>query len=85
MFTFWIKSAVDGARLCQDIQTVIALRMMKLSGGGLASQREAQRMMAEKGIAFAEAAGSLATGASLAKVARRYRSRVRANKRRLSR
>jgi hypothetical protein len=67
------------------MQTVIGLHMIKLSRGGLASHREAQRMVAEKGVAFAEAAASLSTAASLSKVARRYRSHVRANKRRLSR
>jgi hypothetical protein len=41
-------------------------------------------MVSEKDIAFAEAVGSLA-GASLVQVGRRYRSQVRANKRRLSR
>jgi hypothetical protein len=42
-------------------------------------------MVAEKGFAFAEAAGSLALGGSMDRVVRRYRSHVRANKRRLSR
>ena len=56
MFTFWMKSAFDTARLCHEIQTVITLRMLKLSRGGLASHREAQRMVTEKGIAFAQAA-----------------------------
>lgn len=74
VFTFWIKSAFETARLCQEVQTVIGLRLIKLSRGGAASHREAQRMVTEKGISFAEAAGSLATGASLEKVARRYRS-----------
>ena len=42
-------------------------------------------MVAEKGFAFAEAAGSLVAGVSVERVMRRYRSHVRANKRRLSR
>ena len=42
-------------------------------------------MVAEKGFAFAEAAGSLAAGVSVERVMRRYRSHVRVNKRRLSR
>ena len=42
-------------------------------------------MVAEKGVAFAEAAATLATGGSMNKVVRRVRSRVSKNKRRLSR
>ena len=46
---------------------------------------EAQPMVTEKGVAFAEAAATLATGGSMKKVVRRVRSRVSQNKRRLSR
>jgi hypothetical protein len=42
-------------------------------------------MVAEKGVAFAEAAATLAPGGSMAKAVRRVRSRVSKNKRRLSR
>jgi len=42
-------------------------------------------MVAEKGVAFAEAATTLASGGSINKVVRRVRSRVNKNKRRLSR
>jgi hypothetical protein len=42
-------------------------------------------MVAEKGIAFAEAAATLASGGSMSKVVRRVRSRVSKNRRRLSR
>jgi hypothetical protein len=84
MFTLWMKSALDGARFCEDVQQVIALRIIKLSRGGTPARREARRMVTEKGIAFTEAGLSLAAGASMQKVARRYRSRVSANKRRLS-
>jgi hypothetical protein len=85
MFTAWMKFAADSARLYQETQEVMGLRMMKLALGGPAGQLEAQRMIAEKGFAFAEAAGSLAAGGSMERVVRRYRSHVRANKRRLSR
>jgi hypothetical protein len=81
MIGVWMRVAVDAARLCQETQAVIALRMMKLALGGL----EAHRMIAEKGFALAEAVGSLATGSSMKRVARRYRSHVRANRRRLTR
>jgi hypothetical protein len=67
------------------VQTVMALRMLKLARGGRAAEHEAQRMVTEKGVAFAEAAATLATGGSMNKVVRRVSSRVRKNKRRLSR
>jgi hypothetical protein len=85
MIKAWMKFSFDAARLGYEVQTVIALRMLKLARGGLAAEREAQRMVTEKGVAFAEAAAALATGRSMNKVARRVSSRVRKNKRRLSR
>ncbi len=85
MFTAWMNFAFDSARLCQEAQEVMTLRLMKLAAGGPASQIEAQRMIAEKGFALAEAAGSLASGASMDRVVRRYRNIVRENKQRLSR
>jgi hypothetical protein len=85
MFTAWMRFAVDAARLCQEAQDVMALRMMKLALGGPQAHLEAQRMVAEKSLALAEAAGSLAAGGSMGRVVRRYRSHVRANKRRLTR
>ena len=58
---------------------------MKLSLDAARLGFEAQRMMTEKGVAFAEAAATLAAGGSMNKVVRRVRSRVSQNKRRLSR
>ena len=84
MFAAWIKLSVDAARLYQETQQVIGLRLIKLARGGPASGVEAHRMVTEKGFAFAEAAASLAVGMSAEKVIRRYRSHVRSNKRRLS-
>ena len=85
MFSNWIKFSLSTARLGYEAQTVMALRMLKLARGGAAATTEAQRMMTEKGVAFAEAAATLATGGSMNKVVRRVRSRVSKNKRRLSR
>jgi hypothetical protein len=85
MFSTWMKFSLDAARLGYEMQTVMTLRMLKLARGGKAANREAQRMVAETGIAFAEAASTLATGGSMKKVVRRVRSRVGQNKRRLSR
>ena len=81
MLKFWY----DATMLSLESQRVVGLRLMKLAGGGPHAEREALRMVAEKGLAFAEAASSLAAGAPVERVMRRYRSIVRANKRRLSR
>jgi len=92
MFTSWMSLVFDAtrlgletARLGYEVQTVMTLRLLKLALGGKAAEREARRMVAEKGMALAEAAATLATGGSMDTVARRVRSRVSSNKRRLSR
>ena len=85
MLKAWMDFAFDSALLCAEAQEVMGLRLMKLAGGGPHAEREALRMVAEKGLAFAEAASSLAAGTPVERVMRRYRSIVRANKRRLSR
>jgi hypothetical protein len=85
MFSTWMKFSLDAARLGYEMQTVMTLRMLKLARGGAAATTEAQRMVAEKGVAFAEAAATLAAGGSMNKVVRRVRSRVASNRRRLSR
>jgi hypothetical protein len=66
-----------------DVSAVIAKRMKKISKGGPAAAFEAQRMFTEKMFAVGRAGFILATGGSLTKVGKMYRSRVRANKRRL--
>ena len=60
MFPNWMKFSLDAARLGYEVQTVMTLRMLKLARGGKAAEREATRMVAEKGVAFAEAAARLA-------------------------
>jgi hypothetical protein len=85
MFRAWMEFAFDAARLAGETQQVMGLRLMKLAVGGAAGRREAERMVAEKGLALGEAVRTLGTGGSMHKVMRRYLSRVRANKRRLSR
>ena len=81
----WMTLTLDAARLGRDTQEVMALRLLKLARGGRAAEVEAKRMVTEKGVAFAEAAATLATGGSMKKVVRGVRSRVSQNKRRLSR
>jgi len=85
MLKAWMDFAFDSALLCAEAQEVMALRLMKLASGGAHAHSAALRMMTEKGLVFAEAAGSLAFGVPVERVMRRYRSIVRANKRRLSR
>ena len=92
MFSTWMKFSLDAARAGYDAARLgyrgvccDASRMLKLARGGHAAEAEMQRMMTEKGVAFAEAAATLATGGSMNKVVRRVRSRVNQNKRRLSR
>jgi hypothetical protein len=83
----------QAARLGWEAQSVIALRLMRLMGGGASAQSEARRIGTEKMAALAEAQTSATTGAIKGgngpKVAKKvlnvYKKRVRRNKRRLSR
>ena len=92
MFGLW-RNWLDAARLGLEAQHVIALRMMHVAPGGTRAALEVQRMVSEKASAFlaaqAAATAALVTGQSFATAARRaaapYRSRVRANRRRLTR
>jgi hypothetical protein len=84
MIKTWLNLALSSALLCHEAQQVVGLRILKLARGGTVGQREAQLMVTEKGFAYAEAFGTLATGGSAEKVVRGYRKLVRANKRRLS-
>jgi hypothetical protein len=43
------------AQAAWDTNIVVAMRLMRLASGGALTQREAQRMIAEKGLTFAEA------------------------------
>jgi hypothetical protein len=71
--------------LAAEANGVIALRMMKLMQGGKGARREAAVMVREKIDAALEATAGLVAGASGAKVVHRYRKRVAANEKRLSR
>ena len=76
---------VSAWMLAMESNRVMALRMMKLAAGGPAARVEAVRMTSEKVSEAFGAAVTLATGGSNAKVIKRYRKRVAANARRLSR
>jgi hypothetical protein len=75
---------MESAALAVEAQQVMALRAARLAAGGAAAQTEATRMMSEKVFACVEASAMLAFGGSPQTVVRRYRTRVRANARRLN-
>ena len=89
----WFSLVFKTMWLGVEVQSVIALRMMRFAAGGAAAPAEARRMVAEKvaaGIeAQAVAASAIASGHKnmvvAGKVLRVVKRRVRANKRRLSR
>lgn len=85
MLAAWMKLAFTSAQAWQGAQIVMSLRAMRLARGGALAQAEATRMVTEKSAALVEAAMTVATGGSAEKVVRGYRTRVRANKRRLTR
>jgi len=84
MFGTWMKLALNTSMLALEAQQVIGLRLLKLTLGGPAASREANRMVAEKMTAFGEASAGVATGGTPASVVKGYRKRVRANRRRLT-
>jgi hypothetical protein len=92
MIGLW-RNWVDATRFAIEAQQVIALRLLRLAPGGVVAAKEAQRMVTEKAAACiasqAAASGALLSGRSLTAATRRaaapYRSRVRANRRRLLR
>jgi len=89
----WLGLALKAFELGIEAQSVIALRMMRLAAGGARGRAEANRMVAEKVGALAEAqtaaAAAILTGRRekivAGKVLNTYKKRVRANRRRLSR
>jgi hypothetical protein len=84
MFKNWMRMMNDAVMLGFETHRVINLRLMKLSRGGSDAEAEALRMVTEKTTALAEAGITLARGGSAGTIIRRYRTHVRANKRRLS-
>ena len=48
MFRNWMPMTSDAVMLALESQSVIGLRLMKLSRGGRAAEAEAMRMVAEK-------------------------------------
>ena len=81
MFRPWYQLTM----LAIESQTVIALRLMKLSSGGTEAADEVQRMLTEKISAGASAATTILSGGGFDKAIKQTRRRVRSNARRLSR
>jgi hypothetical protein len=81
------------AQTVWDANIVVAMRLMRLTSGGALAQREAQKMVIEKGLTFAEAqvaaAAKIMTGAGITGATKSasgiYRRKVRSNRRRLVR
>jgi hypothetical protein len=87
----WMSLAIDGWSMGMEASTVIGLRMIKLAGGGAEAEREARRMVGEKidtGIALSRLAVTQGPGstweATASTALRQMRTRVRANRRRLT-
>ena len=70
--------------LAVESNHVIGLRTMKLMRGGKRAQREAELMVREKIDAALDATARLMAGASGDAIVRRYRRRVAANAKRLT-
>ena len=89
----WCALSLQTARLGWEAQSVIALRFMRLAAQGSGSQAEARRMVTEKMAALVEAQAAAAAaaikGGNSHRVAKKvlgvYKTRVRANRRRLTR
>ncbi|MEP0323218.1 hypothetical protein [Bauldia litoralis] len=92
MVQSYLSLFMKSAYLAFEAQQVMALRMMRIAGGGKLAEREMRRMVAEKASAGTEVGMEMvmgfATGKSGTAVTHRairdYRSRVHKNRRRLS-
>jgi hypothetical protein len=80
----WFKFAAESVWLGVEAQQVMGLRLLKVAAGGAAAQAEVARMITEKVSAAGEAFITVATGGSGRRIVRRYRTHVKANKRRLT-
>jgi hypothetical protein len=89
----WLSFGLKAWQIGLEAQSVIALRMLRLAGGGARAEAEASRMVTEKVLAAGEAQMAAAMAAMggqkehviASKALKVYGKRVRANRRRLSR
>lgn len=80
-----LRPWMDLMMLTVESQQVIWLRSMKLAAGGTKAEKEARLMVSEKMLMASLEGGRMLMGATSANVVKRYRSKVRANVKRLSR
>ena len=93
MWSAWFALSSQAALLGFEAQAVMALRLVRLAGGGAAARAEASRMYTEKVQAVGEAQTTASIeaikGGSSHDVAKKvlgvYKKRVRRNRRRLTR
>jgi hypothetical protein len=92
VFNSWFALAFQAAQLGREAQDVVALRFVKLAGGGAAGAKEARLMVTDKLAALTEAqfaaVATVLTGDGLKiadNILRVFTKRVRANKQRLLR
>ena len=71
------------ALLALESNCVIALRLLRLTGGGNLAMNEANLMLSEKVDACMEAGSTLLCGGTMVAVVARYRQHVAANSKRL--
>jgi hypothetical protein len=92
MLNPWLSLGLTALQVGIEAQSVVALRLLRMAGGGAHAEAEASRMVTEKMLA-AEEAQAAATAAMLrgrkghavaGKVLNVYKKPVRANRRRLS-
>jgi hypothetical protein len=88
----WFALSSQAVRLGLDAQNVIALRLMRMAGGGALGHAEAERMVTEKFAALAEAQSAVAlavVGGNSQNIGEKvlgiYGKHVRGNRRRLTR
>lgn len=92
MFNPW-PSYFQLVQATLDANVVVAARLTRLASGGAVAQREAQRMVTEKYVAFAQAqmtaAAKMMAGVGIAGATKSasdvYRRKVGSNRRRLVR
>jgi hypothetical protein len=93
MYHPWLALSLNAVQLGIEVQSVIALRMLRFASGGARMEAEATRMVTEKVAAAVEAQTAAAVAAVSGrpqhvvanKALKVFKKRVRANRRRLSR
>ena len=91
MFNPWLELAFQAAKVGLETQNVIALRLLRLAGGGVPGLTEARLMVTDKVAALAEVQVAAAPAAlpgnshkTAKKVLNVLEKRIRANKNRLA-